>query len=159
MHLYYFVLRIQEKQHLTMPPFQSAIITTLMTPSWLNLILQCHGSEFKNPSYLQEILQDHPHWDLFHKILLKGATFPLNPISNYLRLQDLLFHKERGNNKSVETNSNALASIIENDVIKGYALPLPAEILFKIPNTSLDPVGCICQHSINKQGLKTSKLE
>jgi hypothetical protein len=103
-------------------------------------------------------LQDHPHWSLFNKILRKGATFPLNPILNDLRLQDLLFHKERGNHKSAEANNDALASIIENDIAKGYALPLPTEILLKIPNASLAPLGCICQDSINKQGLKTSKF-
>lgn len=117
-----------------------------------------YGSEFKEPSNFQELLQGHPHWDLFNKILTKGATFPLNHISNDLRLQDIMYHKERGNHKSAEMHNDALASIIENDIVKGYALPLPPEILLKIPNASLAPLGCICQDSINEQGLKTSKF-
>jgi hypothetical protein len=67
-------------------------------------------------------------------------------------------HKERGIHKSVETSSDAVAPIIENDIIKGYALPLPTEILFKVLNASLAPLGCICQDSINRQGLNISNF-
>jgi hypothetical protein len=59
------------------------------------------------------------------------------------------------------TGVNAvLSKIIENDITKGYALPLPLpkEILFRIPSTSLAPLGSVDQESINERGERTKKF-
>jgi hypothetical protein len=48
-----------------------------------------YGSEFKKSSDLQELLQDHPHWDHLKEILDNGATFPLNQISSEERQKDV----------------------------------------------------------------------
>jgi hypothetical protein len=100
------------------------------------------GSEFRSPSDLEELLSDHPFWKRLKDILLNGATFPLRPISNELREKDLLFHQERGNHKSATHQNKIIDDIILDYIHRGYALPLPTDILLKIPNASLAPLGC-----------------
>jgi hypothetical protein len=70
---------------------------------------------------------------------------------------DMDFHLSRANHKSAIKNQEALAKIIENDIIKGYALPLPLDIIKDIPNASLAPLGCIEQDTINERGERTQK--
>jgi hypothetical protein len=86
------------------------------------------GSEFKHPNQLQELLQDHAHWEEFKMILLFGATFPLNPISHQDRLQDLDFHVKRGSHQSAIKNKQVLDKLINDDIVKGFALPLSLQL-------------------------------
>jgi len=116
------------------------------------------GSEFRSPSELEGLLSQHPHWSHLKEILTNGATFPLRPISEETRKIDLEFHLNRGNRKSTEKNDAVLSKIIENDISKGYVLPLPREILFRIPSASLAPLGCVDQESINERGERTTKF-
>lgn len=59
---------------------------------------------------------------------------------------------QRGNHQSTAKNAEALNKIIENDISKGYALPLP------IDTRSLAPLGCIDQETINERGKRTTKF-
>jgi hypothetical protein len=56
------------------------------------------GSEFKDPSFLEELLKDHPNWSKLRQILSSGAEFPLEPLSNDDRI--LEYHLNCGNHKS-----------------------------------------------------------
>lgn len=117
-----------------------------------------YGSEFRDPSILEELLQHHPHWEKLKNILLHGATFPLRSISPMDRSQDLLYHQDRGNHKSATTHSDILHNIISEDIERGYALPLPTAILQLIPDASLAPLGCINQDTINEAGERINKF-
>ena len=116
------------------------------------------GSEFKHPNQLQELLQDHPRWEKFKNILLFGATFPLTPISHQDRLRDLDFHAKRGNHQSAIKNKQVLDKLINDDIVKGYALPLPLQLYKYIPNASIAPLGCQEQETINEQGIHIPKF-
>jgi hypothetical protein len=116
------------------------------------------GSEFRSTTDLEPLLSDHPHWTKLKKILLKGATFPLQQISSDQRKMDLIFHKERGNHKSAEKNNSVLSKLIQDDITRGFALPLPIEILKLIPNASLAPLGCQEQETINELGERIPKF-
>jgi hypothetical protein len=116
------------------------------------------GSEFRKPSELKPILSSHPHWSELNKILNKGATFPLQPISQEQHIMDLDFHRERGNHKSAMKNNSILSKIILNDVERGFALPLPTKLLKLIPNASLAPLGCQEQEIINELGERIPKF-
>jgi hypothetical protein len=52
----------------------------------------------------------------------------------------------------------ALAQIIEDDITKGYALPLPLDIVKQIPNASLAPLGCIAKDTINERVERAQKF-
>jgi len=116
------------------------------------------GSEFRDPSNLEPLLHQHPNWPALKEILLNGASFPLQSIPNKARKLDLEFHAARGNHKSAVINRAALDEIIENDISKGYALPLLKEVLFEIPNASLAPLGCIKKDTINERGERSTKF-
>jgi hypothetical protein len=70
---------------------------------------------------------------------------------------DLIFHKERSNHKSTTKHMEKLDSIISEEISRGYALPLTIDILPKIPNASLAPLGCHQQETINELGEKIPK--
>jgi hypothetical protein len=116
-----------------------------------------YGSEFRNSSELEELLQHHPHWSHLKDILDNGATFPLFPISSEERKNDLHFHLTRGNHKSTMKYKSAMDTSITEDVVCGFALPLPTDTLFDIPNASLAPLGCHKQETINEIGVKIPK--
>ena len=117
-----------------------------------------YGSEFKKSSLLQELLEHHPHWSHFQKILENGATFPLRPLNPEDRQKDILFLKERGNHKSVSKHFDKVNSMISEEINRGFALPLPLEILPHLPIASLAPLGCHQQETINELGEKVPKF-
>ena len=116
------------------------------------------GSEFRDPKDLEPLLHQHPNWSALKEILLHRVSFPLQEISTEDRKLDLNFHAKRGNHKSAIKHQATLEKIIEEDITKGYALPLSKEILFEIPNASLAPLGCVEQDTINEQGERYTKF-
>jgi len=110
------------------------------------------GSEFRDPLDLEPLLFHQPNWQALKEILTNGVTFPLLPISPEDSKLDMEFHASRGNHKSAAKNQAALEKIIENDISKGFALPLLKEVLFNIPNASLAPLGCVEHDTINERG-------
>lgn len=89
--------------------------------------------------------------------MLNGASFPLDDISPTDREQDLIFHANRGNHQSAVKNAAILKSIIQEDVQRGFALPLPITALHFIPNASLAPLGCVKQSSVDMLGNRVVK--
>jgi hypothetical protein len=81
----------------------------------------------------------------------------LNYISAEERKQDLIFHHQRGSQKSAYNYTEVLDKIITEDVEQGFALPLPPAILHLILNASLAPLGCHIQETINERGEKVPK--
>jgi hypothetical protein len=117
-----------------------------------------YGSEFRNPDLLSRIFKNHPLWKYMNEILNHGASYPLEPIPREIREEDLEFHKHRGNHKSATKFSNAITSIIKEDVERGFALILPIQTLKRIKNVSLAPLGCIKQNTIGNDGSRTHKF-
>jgi hypothetical protein len=99
------------------------------------------GSEFKSSIDLDKLLHIHPYWSKVKDILDKGVKFLLLPISKEEREMDLYFHLNRGNHKSAEKFKEMMGPLVTEDIICGFALPLPIEILHKIPMSSLVPLG------------------
>jgi hypothetical protein len=83
------------------------------------------------------------------QVLLEGGTFPLSPISVEERKWDLDFHLDRGNHKSAVQNKKTLDDLIDKGIKHRFALPLPIQSLFSIPNASIAPLGCQEQETIN----------
>jgi hypothetical protein len=117
-----------------------------------------YGSEFRPLSDLEELLRDHPLWIYLKELLDKGATFPLQEMSNDKRAEDLKFHLDHGNHKSSFKYKSVMDTNISEDVSRGFALPLPINILSDIPNASLAPLGCHKQETINEKGAKIPKF-
>ena len=111
-----------------------------------------HGSEFRSPSDLETLLSDHPLWPRLRDILSNGASFPLLPISDEDRAKDVAFHRDWGNHKSLSKYSSFIEPVINEDIERGFALPLPLDILDKVSRVSVAPLGCHKQSSINTLG-------
>jgi hypothetical protein len=131
----------------------------------LGRVIQSHhpsqisfGSEFKSSSDLEELLRDHPLWPKLKDILEKGATFPLQEVSDETRSEDIQFHLDRGNHKSSIKFKSAMDTNISEDIIQGFALPLPISVIYEIPDASLAPLGCHKQETINERGEKIPKF-
>jgi hypothetical protein len=117
-----------------------------------------YGSEFRPISDLSPLLSTHPLWVHIQSILSKGATFPLLPIPDPIRQEDLIFHKDRGIHKSASKHSEKIQQLLKDDVERGFALILPVEVLPLIPNASLAPLGCQEQKTLNAAGDRVSKF-
>jgi hypothetical protein len=108
-----------------------------------------YGSEFRPPEVLETILAEHPLWPRFKAILSDGAHFPLHPMSDEDRSRDLSFHQDRGNHKSLLKYGEYIDPIITEDIERGFALPLPPDILPRLGITSIAPLGCHKQTTLN----------
>jgi hypothetical protein len=110
------------------------------------------GSEFRQASDLEGLLEDHPLWPRLKEILLKRASFPLSPMSQADRNMDIAYHRNRGNHKSLEKYSSFIEPVITEDIERGFALPLLLDVLEKTKGTLIAPLGCHKQSSINAFG-------
>ena len=117
-----------------------------------------YGSEFRPASFLRMLLEKSPYWAEVSAILLKGAKYPLDRISNQRRIGDLHQAISRGNHKSAIQNPTTLRKLISTDVQMGYQLPIPIPTLFKIPHACVAPYGIIKQVTIDENGSRIPKL-
>jgi len=77
-----------------------------------------YGLEFRYPDLLSKMFINHPLWNHMKEVLSHGASYPLEPIPQQIREEDLEFHKNRGNQKSALKISEAVTDSIEEDVEK-----------------------------------------
>ncbi len=92
------------------------------------------------------------------ELLDNGASFPLSSLDDTTKKADITFHLNRGNHKSTIKYKDALDKAITEDILRGFALPLPLPIINSIPNASLAPLGCVKQDTIDENGNKTQKF-
>jgi len=111
-----------------------------------------YGSEFRPIEAVESIQADHPLWHHLKEIISRGAHFPLADICDTDRLKDLSFHQDRGNHKSLSKYREFIDPIITEDIERGFALPLLPEILPELGKTSLAPLGCHKQTTMNAAG-------
>ena len=78
------------------------------------------GSEFRHPSILEPILNQHPLWPQLRNELTEGTRFPLEPLSEEKRKKDIQEAIAFGNHKGVRDNKKIFNEIMENDVKRGW---------------------------------------
>ena len=83
----------------------------------------------------------------------KGATYPVWKIGPNRRLKNLHKMLERGNHKSSEDNIDVVQQLTEEDVAKGFAIPLMQEIAPLIKNGEVYPVGLVSNHTFDDKGM------
>ncbi len=60
-------------------------------------------------------------------ILLEGSTWPLLPLDEAERLKDIDDALEFGNHKGAVNQKELLLTLVNDDVVRGFALPLPLD--------------------------------
>jgi hypothetical protein len=95
------------------------------------------GSEFRPVSVLHSIYNLHPIWDRMVTVLQAGSTWPLDPISDELRLTDVKEAIEFGNHKGAQQEPELLLKLVAKDVKYSYAMAFPLSKATSIPGISL----------------------
>jgi hypothetical protein len=116
-----------------------------------------YGSEFKPPSILSLLLQNHPLWDSISSSLSNGIQYPLDRITCHARRRSIQQAIDRGNHKSARDQPDKLMDLLTSGVHSGFSLPLPTRAVFKIPDVALASVGISNQLTINDGGEVTTK--
>jgi len=111
-----------------------------------------YGSEFRKGDILQPLLQNHPLWPRLTNLLKLGSQWPTTPISEEDRVADLLEALSFGNHKGASSQPKLLEELVTNDVVHGYALPLPLDKITRIPGICMAPLNIQPQWTINERG-------
>jgi hypothetical protein len=96
-----------------------------------------YGSEFKPPSILGLLLENHPLWDSISSSLSNGIKYPLEQITCHARRRSTQQAIDRGNHKSARDQPEKLVELLTSDVHSGFTLPLPTKAIFKIPDADM----------------------
>jgi hypothetical protein len=85
-------------------------------------------------------------------VLWDGSSWPLSPLDNSDRLLDIDDALAFGNHKGAEQQPELLLKLVSDDVIQGFALPLPLDKIRKISGVLLAPLNIQLQKTINERG-------
>ena len=65
---------------------------------------------------------------------------------------------ERGNHKSAQENSDHVKKLLGTDVLRGFSLPLPVDVIPKLQGAMVQPLGMVTQSTIDEEGKRIPKL-
>ena len=111
-----------------------------------------YGSEFRPRHLLSPLLQYHPYWEKFESLLTHGSDWPLANIDDGSRAKDVSEALEFGNHKRATENPDLLTSLILDDVIHGFTLPLPLHKITRLRGILLSPMNIATQDTIDGEG-------
>jgi hypothetical protein len=117
-----------------------------------------YGSEFRPPSQLEQILQPHPNWLAFKRLLESGLDWPIAEISEEDWKWDIKEALTFGNHKGAMTNYNLLCELINDDVTHRFSLPLPMSKIHLLPNILIAPMNIVEQDTIDEHGTTVPKF-
>jgi hypothetical protein len=123
-----------------------------------NTILS-YGSEFRPTNIIKPLLQYHPQWTEVELIINNGANYPLRPITEQDRLDDIQYMINRGNHQSTKPTENqaALDKAFDKEVKAHWAIPLNPAVINMIPGASITPLGVATQWTVNPQNERIKK--
>ena len=113
------------------------------------------GSEWRPRDMLHPILYWHPSWKSASQWMYEGTTYPLLPIPDEIRLQEITAALEYGNHKSSHTYSEFLVAELRKEITNGWQLPLTIEALLKVDEAFISPMGVQEQNKLNPDGSRT----
>jgi hypothetical protein len=85
-------------------------------------------------------------------VLSNGSTWPLSPLNDINQLLDINDALAFGNHKGADQQPELLLKLVQDDVDRGFALPLPLDKIKKIPSVLLAPLNIQLQKAINERG-------
>ena len=110
------------------------------------------GAEFRPESILRPIFGWHPFWHNMRSHIYDGVTYPLQPISEEDRLQDLDEAIAYGNHKSARKEKAFMMAELNNEVKRGWQLPIPVKTIHKFPGAVVSPMGCAHHMKLQPDG-------
>jgi hypothetical protein len=86
-------------------------------------------------------------------VLTKGSEWPLLTIDDSEQLKDIDNVLKFGNHKGAnQQHQELLLKLVKDDVVRGFALPLPLDKIKKIPGILLAPLNIQLQKTTNECG-------
>ena len=86
------------------------------------------------------------------KIMENSLEWPLKPLDEELRRNNIDTSLAFGNHKGASLQPNLLQKLVSKDVHFGYCLPLPLDKAQKIPGALLAPMNIQKQNTIDEYG-------
>ena len=114
-----------------------------------------YGLEFQPVLMMEQIFHNHPCWAKMKELLLQGSWWALSPLSDKKRLLDIENALEFGNHKGANQQLELLTTLIQDNVDRGFALPLPLNKLKKVPGVLLGLLNIQLQKTIKERGKNT----
>jgi hypothetical protein len=117
-----------------------------------------YGSEFRPMSQLEPLLGRHPHFGRLRKVLEEGMPYIFKEeITEEERKHELEAIILRGNHKSAEDEQEKVKELINKEVTHGFAIPIPLNLVPKIPGAMVQSLGLVAQWTINEKGERVAK--
>ena len=116
------------------------------------------GSEFRDTTILDPLLNQYNRWDKMKEIISQGASYPMKPqqnLSDTTIKNDLLGAIKQGNNKSAsnsQEDKDFIAKNYQKEVMKGWMIPFLKEDIVKIKDAGAIPIGINKQFTIDEKG-------
>ena len=96
--------------------------------------------EFWKANMLRPLLQLHPNWERFKKLLNDSSDWPLEDISESNCADNINEALTFGNHKGASSNPKLLLLLMGNNIIYGFAVQFPLEKMTNIPGILFAPL-------------------
>ena len=117
------------------------------------------GSEFRPPDQLSAVFGQHPLLPKLILLVTCGMDYRFHrQLTEEERVSEMWAILERGNHKSAQENSAHVRKLLGTDVLRGFSLPLPVEVIPKLPGAMVQPLGMVTQSTIDEEGKRIPKL-
>jgi hypothetical protein len=117
-----------------------------------------YGSEFRPISQLESLLGKHPNFETLRKVIENGMPYLYkNEIDEEDRKKEVEAILQRGNHKSATEEHIKVRDLISKEVSHGFAIPIPLDVVLKIPGAMVQALGLVEQWTINEKGERVVK--
>jgi hypothetical protein len=116
------------------------------------------GSEFRSLEQIRPLLSNHPGFDELAEVLVTGMPYRYSrEISEEERETEVLAMLVRGNHKSAQDEPAIVEKLLTKDVVHGFSMVIPIELVPLIPNAMVQPVGLAKQWTLDEDGNRIIK--
>ena len=132
----------------------------------LGRLIQAHstttlgfGSEFRTVMELRPLLGKHTHFEKLAELLTNGMDYIFSrEISESERKEEVKAMLIRGNHKSAQSEQAQVAILVAKDVLHGFTIPIPVDIVTRIPGAMVQPLGLVQQWTVDPDGKRVIKF-
>jgi hypothetical protein len=110
------------------------------------------GAEFRPVELLEHVFAGHPCWPQVKEMLTDGAKFPLRKQTPEEQQSELRNIMDYGNHKSAQKGAAIVLDKLEDEIKKGWQIPITTDSLHEIPDAAVGPVGLADQLTIDEKG-------
>jgi hypothetical protein len=116
------------------------------------------GSEFRKLDQIRPLLRHHPGFDKLAKVLATGMPYRYDhEISKDERVLEVLAMLARGNHKSPQDEPEIVEKLLTKDVVHGFSMVIPVELVPLIPDAMVQPVELAKQWTLDEDGNRIIK--